>query len=43
MRQIGEAIVSAIVTRDDPSAQSSLAAVVHDMCGRFAVPGLLED
>jgi glycine hydroxymethyltransferase len=43
MRRIGETIVSAIVTRDDPSEQAKLAALVHDMCARFPVPGLLED
>jgi glycine hydroxymethyltransferase len=43
MRQIGEAIVSAIVTRDDPSEQAKLSALVHDMCSRFPVPGLRED
>jgi glycine hydroxymethyltransferase len=43
MRLIGETIVSAIVTRDDPSEQAKLAAVVHDMCSRFPVPGLRED
>jgi glycine hydroxymethyltransferase len=43
MRQIGETIVSAIVNRDDPSEQAKLAALVHDMCARFPVPGLRED
>jgi glycine hydroxymethyltransferase len=40
MRTIGETIVSAIVNRDDPSEQAKLAALVHDMCSRFPVPGL---
>jgi glycine hydroxymethyltransferase len=43
MRQLGEIIVSAIVTRDDPSEQAKLAALVHDICARFPVPGLPED
>ncbi len=43
MRQIGEMIVSAIVTRDDPSEQAKLGALVHDLCSRFPVPGLRED
>jgi glycine hydroxymethyltransferase len=43
MRQLGETIVSAILTRDDPSEQAKLAAVVHDICARFPVPGLAED
>ena len=43
MRQIGETIVSAIVNRDDPSEQAKLAALVHDICARFPVPGLRED
>ena len=36
-------IVNAIVTRDDPSEQAKLAAIVHDLCARFPVPGLQED
>jgi glycine hydroxymethyltransferase len=43
MRVIGETIVSAIVTRDDPSEQAKLGALVHDLCSRFPVPGLKED
>ena len=43
MRLIGESIVSAIVTRDDPAEQSRLAAQIHDLCSRFPVPGLRED
>jgi glycine hydroxymethyltransferase len=43
MRQLGDIIVSAIVTRDDPSEQAKLAAMVHDICARFPVPGLRED
>jgi glycine hydroxymethyltransferase len=43
MRQLGEIIVSAIATRDDPSEQAKLAAMVHDICARFPVPGLRED
>jgi glycine hydroxymethyltransferase len=43
MRQIGEMIVEAIVARDDPSEQAKLAALVHDLCSRFPVPGLPED
>jgi glycine/serine hydroxymethyltransferase len=43
MRQIGETIVSAIVNRDDPSELAKLEALVHEMCARFPVPGLLED
>jgi glycine hydroxymethyltransferase len=43
MRLIGETIVSAIVTRDDPSEQAKLAAQVHELCSRFPVPGLRED
>ena len=43
MRLIGEAIVSAIVSRDDPAEQSRLAAQIHDLCSRFPVPGLRED
>jgi len=43
MRTIGAAIVSAIVTRNDPSEQAKLAAIVHDLCARFPVPGLKED
>src|ERR1035437_2271606 len=43
MTQLGEIIVSAIVTRDDPVEQARLATIVHDMCGRFPVPGLRED
>jgi len=42
MRQIGDIIVTAIVTRDDPSEQAKLSALVHDMCARFPVPGLSE-
>jgi glycine hydroxymethyltransferase len=43
MRAIGETIITAIVTRDDPSEQAKMAALVHDLCARFPVPGLLED
>jgi glycine hydroxymethyltransferase len=43
MEAIGEIIVSAIVNRDDPGEQAKLAALVHDMCGRFPVPGLTEE
>jgi glycine hydroxymethyltransferase len=43
MRLIGEAIVSAIATRDDPAEQTKLAAQMHDLCSRFPVPGLRED
>ena len=43
MRQLGDIIVSAIVTRDDPSEQAKLSALVHDICARFPVPGLRED
>ena len=43
MRTIGETIISAIVTRDDPSEQAKLSALIHDMCARFPVPGLRED
>jgi glycine hydroxymethyltransferase len=43
MRLIGDTIVSAIVTRDDPSEQAKLAAQVHELCSRFPVPGLRED
>ncbi|HZL33313.1 MAG TPA: serine hydroxymethyltransferase [Verrucomicrobiae bacterium] len=43
MRLIGESIVSAIVTRDDPAEQLKLAAQIHDLCSRFPVPGLRED
>jgi glycine hydroxymethyltransferase len=43
MRLIGESIVSAIVTRDDPAEQLKLAATIHDLCSRFPVPGLRED
>jgi glycine hydroxymethyltransferase len=43
MKQLGEIIVSAIVTRDDPSEQAKLAALVHNICARFPVPGLQED
>jgi len=43
MRLIGESIVSAIVTREDPAEQSRLAARIHDLCSRFPVPGLRED
>jgi glycine hydroxymethyltransferase len=42
MKAIGEMIVTAIVTRDDPSEQAKLAALVHDLCARFPVPGLQE-
>jgi glycine hydroxymethyltransferase len=43
MTQLGEIIVSAIVTRDDPSEQAKLAALVHNICASFPVPGLQED
>ncbi len=43
MKTIGATIVSAIVTRNDPSEQAKLAAIVHDLCARFPVPGLKED
>jgi glycine hydroxymethyltransferase len=43
MRLIGEAIVSAIVSRDDPAEQARLAAQIHNLCSRFPVPGLRED
>ncbi len=43
MKTIGETIVSCIVNRDDPSEQAKLSAMVHDMCGRFPVPGLSEE
>ena len=43
MRQIGEIIVAAIVTRNDPSEQAKLSALVRDMCSRFPVPGLAQD
>ncbi len=43
MRSIGDMIVEAIVTRDDPSEQAKLAALARDLCTRFPVPGLQED
>ncbi|HEX7491702.1 MAG TPA: serine hydroxymethyltransferase [Candidatus Limnocylindrales bacterium] len=43
MKQLGEIIVSAIVTRDDPSEQAKLSALVHNICASFPVPGLQED
>jgi glycine hydroxymethyltransferase len=43
MRLIGDSIVAAIATRDDPAEQTKLAAKVHDLCSRFPVPGLRED
>jgi glycine hydroxymethyltransferase len=43
MKVIGETIVNAIVTRDDPSEQAKLAAIVRDLCSRFPVPGLPEE
>jgi len=43
MRVIGDTIISAIVARDDPSEQAKMAALVHDLCARFPVPGLQED
>ena len=43
MKTIGETIVNAIVTRNDPSEQAKLAAIVRDLCARFPVPGLKED
>ncbi len=43
MQAIAETIVTAIATRDDPSEQAKLAALVHDLCSRFPVPGLRED
>ena len=43
MTTIGETIVNAIVTRNDPSEQAKLSAIVHDLCARFPVPGLKED
>jgi glycine hydroxymethyltransferase len=43
MRLIGDTIVAAIVTRDDPSEQAKLAAQVHELCSRFPVPGLREE
>jgi glycine hydroxymethyltransferase len=42
MRAIGETIITAIVTRDDPSEQAKMGALVHDLCARFPVPGLQE-
>jgi glycine hydroxymethyltransferase len=42
MHSIGETIVAAIAHRDDPSEQAKLAALVHDLCSRFPVPGLQE-
>ena len=43
MTLIGDTIVSAIVGRNDPAEQARLAAVVHEMCARFPVPGIRED
>jgi glycine hydroxymethyltransferase len=43
MRTIGEAIVAAIASRENPAEQARLAAVVHELCSRFPVPGLRED
>jgi glycine hydroxymethyltransferase len=43
MTTIGKTIVEAIATRDDPSEQAKLAALVRDICSRFPVPGLRED
>jgi glycine/serine hydroxymethyltransferase len=40
MARIGELIVGAITGRDQPSARERITAEVHDICGRFPVPGL---
>jgi len=40
MRAIGRLIVSAIMTREDPSSQAQLAAEVASIVARFPVPGL---
>jgi hypothetical protein len=42
MADIGEMIVQAIRTRDQPAEQARLAARVAEMCSRFPVPGLPE-
>jgi glycine hydroxymethyltransferase len=40
MGAVGRIIISAIVSRDDPTKQAKLAAEVHDIVERFPVPGL---
>ena len=40
MREVGELIVSAIGSRDDPARLAELSSRVHDICARFPVPGL---
>jgi glycine hydroxymethyltransferase len=40
MRAVGRIIIEAIRQRDDPAAQSRLAAKVTDIVDRFPVPGL---
>ena len=42
MREIGDLIVRAITARDDAAEQAKLAGMVHDICGRFPVPGIRE-
>ena len=42
MREVGGLIVQAVERRDDEQAVAQLAARVHDICGRFPVPGLPE-
>ncbi|HEX8939968.1 MAG TPA: serine hydroxymethyltransferase [Candidatus Limnocylindrales bacterium] len=42
MRRIGAMIVAAITGREEPAEQARLAAEVHEICGRFPVPGLPE-
>jgi len=40
VREIGRLIIHAITARDEPAERSRLAAEVHEICGRFPVPGL---
>ena len=42
MREVGELIVQAIQRREDEQALAQLSERVHDICGRFPVPGLPE-
>ena len=40
VREIGQMIIAAITSRDEPAEQARLSAEVREICSRFPVPGL---
>jgi glycine hydroxymethyltransferase len=40
MRRVGQLLVEALLTRDEPAEHARIAAEARDICARFPVPGL---